>query len=47
MDEGRRQLLGWTGLIAVSMGLTFGLSVTIAHFVVERPTMIPLSLIHI
>lgn len=41
MDEGRRQLLGWTGLIAVSMGLTFGLSVTIAHFVVERPTMIP------
>ncbi len=34
-------MLGWTGLVAVSMGLTFGLSVLIAHFVVERPSMAP------
>jgi predicted Zn-dependent protease len=41
MDEGRRQILGWTGLIIVSLALTFGLSVTIASFVVERPAVVP------
>ena len=41
MDEGRRLLLGWMGLITVSLALTFGLSVTIAHFVVESPAMVP------
>jgi|GEM_PF-1242925 len=41
MDEGRRQLLGWTGLITVSLALTFGLSVAIAHFVGERPALRP------
>ncbi len=41
MDEGRRQLVGWTGLITVSLALTFGLSVTVAHFVVERPAIVP------
>ena len=41
MDEGRRQLLAWTSLLAVSLGLTFGLSVSVAHFVVEPPTPVP------
>lgn len=41
VDEGRRQILGWTGLITVSLALTFGLSVTIAHFVVERSATVP------
>jgi len=41
VDERRRQWLGWTGLITVSVALTFGLSVSIAHFVVERPVVSP------
>lgn len=34
-------MLGWTGLIAVSLGLTFGMSVMLANVVGERPSRLP------